>query len=651
MSDATSFLPDALANFHWLRPWALLLIPVALVCCYALWRRQSNQSQWQQVIAPELLPHLLQGPTGATARWPIYSLAGGLIIAAFALAGPSWEKLPQPVHQTQSAMVVLLDLSPSMMAQDIKPSRLVRARLKLIDLLQQRQEGLTALVVYAGEAHTVTPITDDADTIISLLPSLSPSVMPLSGSNTEMAVEKALQLLHDANLFRGELLIVTDGMTEEALQTVDDTIPSGIRLSILGVGTDDGAPIPLGNGGFAKDNSGNMVLAKLNRQPLAQLARNHSGRYTTLAADDSDLRALTQQSSWVNPGQTKSTEREFDSWLDRGPWLTLLLLPLMLLAFRRGWIVALLPLVMFPSEQAQAIEWQDLWQTPDQQAQKLLQQGDTSKAAETFENPNWKATANYKAGNYEQAAKLWAQENSASSHYNQGNAYAKAGKLQQAIDAYEKALTADPTLKDAKANQQLAENLLKQQQEQQQKQGSDSNQDSNQQDNDSDGQQKQSDNQQSSETNNQENSSGKNGSNESNSKPSDTDKNSGSSDQQGETQQPSSDKQPTPSEGEKPSDEKDTNINQDNQQGLSHREQQEHTEEAETASASEQLITDTDSGLSDEEKQAMEQWLRKIPDDPSGLMRNKFEYQYRERRKAYQEGTWQPPENNANQRW
>ncbi|MYM61850.1 VWA domain-containing protein [Pseudomaricurvus sp. HS19] len=646
-----------LNQFHWLRPLWLLLIPVAVLLTLWLLRHPQHGSHWKKIIDPALLPYLLQQGAGARQRWPVVLLGLALVLTSLALAGPAWEKLPQPIHKREDATVILLDLSPSMEAQDLQPSRLVRARLKLTDLLKQRREGVTALVVYAGEAHTVTPLTDDTATIINLLPALSPDVMPLRGSNTEMAVERGLQLLLDAGHTEGELLLVTDGVATDALDSVRRLLPSSVRLSILGVGTTEGAPIPLANGGFAKNHLGNMVLAKLNSTDLAELAVSSGGRFTPLTPDDRDLQLLSRKPTPLQ-SETRQLQREFDTWLDRGPWLLLPLLPLMLLAFRRGWLLALFPLMLFPGEPAQAGVWQDLWQTPDQQASELLQAGDNAAAAEKFERPDWKATAQYRAGNYAEAAKLLEQDHSAGGHYNRGNALAKSGDLPGALEAYDQALQLNPALEDAAANRQQVEALLQQQQQQQQQnqnsQGQQNDPQQNQQQSgdssqNQQGQESQDGQQQSS----QQSSSGQSSSGEQ-----------GDSRQQGEAGDEQQRQANSPGDAEEKSDGRkpESQAQEAGQQTEDNGEQQNASQAAgqpqdkqntgdESPQQGVEGMASEDDGLSDEERQTMEQMLRRIPDDPSGLLRNKFEYQYRQRRQAYQQGTWEPPENNAAQRW
>ncbi|MDH3997640.1 MAG: VWA domain-containing protein, partial [Desulfuromonadales bacterium] len=169
-----------MSEFHFLRPdWFWLLAP-ALLLLLLLWRRQLRSRSWQSVCDPQLLPHLLIGRSQRRSNWPLHMLLLALLLATTALAGPVWERQQVPLFRQDSALVLLLDLSLSMHAGDLKPDRLTRAKMKLHDILQQRREGQSALVVFAGDAFTVTPLTDDANTIIALLDSLEPGLMPVA---------------------------------------------------------------------------------------------------------------------------------------------------------------------------------------------------------------------------------------------------------------------------------------------------------------------------------------------------------------------------------------------------------------------------------------------------------------------------------------
>lgn len=642
------WLSELIQHFHFQRPWWLLGIPITALAIAVLWRRHASSSSWQQLIAPELLQHLMHGKTQHLSRAPLLGLGILWLLACLAIAGPSWEKIPQPIHKSEQALVVLLDLSPSMLAQDLKPSRLVRARLKLIDFLNQREEGLTALIAFAGESHVITPLTDDTRTITALVPALSPNVMPLAGSNPEMAVQQAVELLNDAGISRGELLLITDGVDTSAIGTIEQTLGSNHQLSILGVGTEAGAPIPISSGGFAKDKNGGMILARLNSGQLQQLSRTQNGQYRTLAATNTDIDALAQTPSILDDDNTREVNREFDLWLDRGPWLALLMLPLLLLGFRRGWLLSLL-LVTLPNPQpAMALEWQDLWQTGDQQGQVLLESGDASAAAQKFDDSQWAGSAHYQAGEYDDAIASFSEQDTAAAHYNRGNALAKSGRLEEALEAYQQALEQDADFPDAEHNQKIVEEALKEQQQKQKQQQDQSgdqgdSQDQSQQGSQSD--QHNGDNQPQSQKQQSKGQQSQEGQSESQ-------PNSENSQQQSDS---NSDKQSAEQQTEQNQDAKpDTQPSEDSAQQNQGQKSENDTEgEGENESPGQPQSLD-ESELTPEQKeqlQAMEQWLRKVPDDPSGLMRKKFEHQYNQRRLQYQQGTWEPPENNALERW
>ncbi|MEE8320761.1 MAG: VWA domain-containing protein, partial [Gammaproteobacteria bacterium] len=198
------------SQFHFLRPlWLLALIPLIIVIWMLAVRKLGSRS-WETVCDAELLPFILIGRSIQTRRWSLGLIGSCGLLAILSLAGPTWEQLPQPVFQSQSALVIALDLSRSMEASDIKPSRLERARFKIADLLKLRQEGQTALLVYAGEAFTVTPLTDDTKTIASQLPALTTLMMPAHGSDAGRALKKSEELLKQAGMGEGHILLVTD---------------------------------------------------------------------------------------------------------------------------------------------------------------------------------------------------------------------------------------------------------------------------------------------------------------------------------------------------------------------------------------------------------------------------------------------------------
>lgn len=592
-------MTEFLENFHFLRPlWLLAALPV-LPAAWLLYRRLQSGKAWSSVIAEQLLPHLLAGGRGGDIRrWPLLVLLSGWLIAVIALAGPSWERLPQPVERREDALVVLYDLSPSMLATDIAPSRLVRSRQKLLDLLETRTEGTTALVAYAGDAHVVSPLTDDLRTIANLMPALSPGMMPVQGSRPGPAVEQAVRLLRDSGLEHGQILLVTDGIHSgdgdeiaRALEGAD------YRLSVLGVGTEDGSPIPTADG-FLRDAEGNIVIAGMNRRPLERLAARHGGRYSDLKLGDQDIERVLSADPWNQETSQELAGRSVDTWQDRGYWLALLLVPVALGAFRRGWVLCLLALPL--AEPAQSQDWQDFFLNRDQRGQQLLQAGEAEAAAETFADPDWSAAANYRAGNYDQALQHYRQGDSADSWYNRGNSLARGGALQEAIAAYDKALEKSPGMEDAAFNKALLEQLLEQQEQQSQqdqRQQDQNQQDQNQQDQRQQGQQEQ--------------------------------QQQDSQNSQGQNQE------------RRPQDQQQAGAEQDRNEQRAREEQERQQQQAQQPR--ERAGEETDEGEQEqrtaeardpeeqEREMANEQWLRRIPDDPSGLLRRKFEYESRRR--------------------
>ena len=364
-----------LQDFHFLRPeWFYAVIP-ALLLFMLLRYRQSNVSNWDKAIAPELLTHLLETPSGTVSKNPFSLILIAWILAILALAGPVWEKKPQPVHEREDALIIILDLTRSMYATDVKPNRLVRARRKLVDLLGMRKEGVTGLVVFAGDAHAVSPLTDDTNTIIAMIPALTPQIMPAPGSELAPAIVRSIQLFHDAGVASGRILIITDDIRDVAeAQSVARSFRFSFPVSVLSVGTEEGAPIPTattsGNSGYLKDRAGNLVIPKVNLQSLQEFANVAGGRFSAMTLADEDLAYLLADDPLLENETFRELERDFDVWYEQGPWILLLLLPLASLAFRRGWIWCLPLMLILPPAPAEASLWDDLWQTRDQQAMK-----------------------------------------------------------------------------------------------------------------------------------------------------------------------------------------------------------------------------------------------------------------------------------------
>ena len=610
-----------ISDFHFIRPYYLLaLIPLVVFIVFAL-KNKLKQGDWNEVCDVELLPYILQQTPSKQSHWMLVTLSLVGLLAVIALAGPTWQRLDSPVFRNDAALIIALNLSQTMDAQDIKPSRVARARYKIADILRQRKDGLTALLVYSGDAFTVTPLTADVATIENQLNALETSIMPSSGNNTAAAIKLAVQLLQQGAQQQGDIFLITDGVGE---QDPDDLIKlvGHYNLSVLGVGTEQGAPVTLARGGFLKDSAGNIVLSSLPAGQLKSLANKGQGVYQQATLNDDDINALM---AGLNKASTADSKQQssgvIEQWQEQGIWLLWLLLPLAALSFRKGFLSLALLLVLPLPQTSYAVSWQDLWLNKNQQAQQAFQHEEFEQAAELFESPKWKAAAQYKAGQYQQAADSLKGIDTVEAHYNRGNALAKAGQLEAALDAYQQALTRHPNNEDAAINLKKVEEALKQQKDKQQ----DKNQQKGEQKSDKPSDDSQQDKQQQNEQSQNEQSQNEQSQNEQS-------QNEQSQNEQSQNEQ---------SQNEQSQNEQSQNEQSQNEQSQNEQEEQADTSEEGAAQAEpepsegvsdEQKEQAVQSATSEEQKQANEQWLKRIKDDPAGLLKRKFKYQYGQRR-------------------
>lgn len=580
---------------HFLRPeafWLLLLLPLAAVLVL---RPQRRSGAWARVIDPELLPYLV---SGAPRRRR--GLSGGglmllLLTAIIAIAGPSFRKIDVPVYQRADAVVIVLDLSASMLATDVQPSRYQRARQKILDLLAERSEGVTGLVAYAGDAHVVTPLTDDTRTIENLLPALRPEMMPIPGADATSALALGASLLGAAGVRNGRLLLITDDMPRFDPDDIRDTLSTaGASLAILGMGSASGAPIPLPDGGFLRDSEGEIVVPRLDSATLGRFAADLGGRYHEVTLDNRDIDTLLAPTA-LRADEDIALERQTDTWLDEGHWLVALLAVGVLPLFRRGVLALLLVAPLLTPAPAKASLLDDLFLRRDQQAAAALADGDADTAASLFTDPAWRGTAQLQAGDPEAAARSFAELEGADAAYNLGNARALAGDLKGALAAYDRSLEAAPDREDAIRNRELVQRLLEQQQQEQPSDEEEQEQQSGQDESsaqDSEGTQE--------------------GQDSTNSNPSD-----------GDTESPES----SAEDASDPTN-RDGQASDSSSEGSGSDPMQEALAEQLDDATNEQL-TRFDAAL--EKQQALEQWLRRVPDDPSGLLQRKFRYESNQR--------------------
>ncbi|WP_422416590.1 tetratricopeptide repeat protein [Pseudomonas sp. GZD-222] len=566
---------------QWLRPAWLIVLPLLAWLLFKLWHRQKRAGRWQMILPPHFHAVLLGGGNGRDSKLPWIALGLAWLLTVVALVGPSWQRLEETRQRPADPLVILLELTPQMLAEDVAPNRLEQARRKILDLLEHRRDSQTAIIVYAGSAHTLVPLSDDLATSRNLLEALEPSIMPQTGQRADLAVRKGLALLAQAGLGQGRLLLVGSSLSPQEREGISQALGrQGPSLLMLGIGTAEGAPVKQANGEFLKDDQGGILMPRLDSASLKAFLSSSGGRYRNARIDDLDLRGLRlfeNPKSLRDGGQTL----QLDSWADQGYWLLLPLLLLAACAGRRGWLFCL-PLLLVLPQPSYAFEFNDLWLRPDQQGQRLLEQQRPNEAAQHFEDRQWKGLALYEAGNYDAAARLFAQGNSAADHYNRGNALARSGELEAALDAYEQALERQPELQPALSNKALVEQVLQQRQAEQSKQP-----------------------EQPSEQNQQSDPSAQ------------SDASSTQNDQDPASEKPS----------QQPSDtHKDDNASEQAQNQASDADDDETTRPPQRP---------LDSTLDAEQRQALEQWLRQIPDNPAELLRRKFWYEQQQHQEPH----------------
>ncbi|CAM4392817.1 VWA domain-containing protein [Pseudoalteromonas ostreae] len=629
-------------DFEFIRPTVLwLLVPVCLVFTIAMIKHKKTSQG--ELIAAHLAKFVINTNNQKNTQ-PMWLIALFAVLAVIFSAGPSFEEKQVPVFQSKNARVIVMDMSLSMYSTDIAPSRLVQARFKALDMIKLFKEGDTALVAYAGTAYTISPLTNDAATLENLIPSLSPDIMPDKGSNVLAGLDAAKELLTQAGYLEGEIILVTDGIEQSEQQDISQfTDANPYRLNIYGIGTEQGAPIKLPEGGFLKDSYGQIVVPTINISMLNSLARNSGGKFATYQPSARDIQIFAPS---ANSEMLKNEKQSQALWrIDAGIYGLFILLPMMLWIFRRGAFAAAFLVVSFlPQHNAYAVELPSVFKNQDQRALDAYQQGEYEQAA-TADSSQLKGAALYQQGNFDAALAQFSQDKSATGLYNYGNALAKAGKLDEAIAAYQQAQTLQDDFTQAKENQALVEQLKNQQQQQQNQQGQDGEQNQDQDQKSQDGEQGQDqqnkDKSQQGEQPNQDQQSQQGDESEQSDeqqtddkqqdgKPSDqqTDK---QNDPQMEAEPQQGDKTDEQQQQDAQTEPKDDSANDDKQpQPQMTPEQQQQAEEA----AKRQAMQAQTAELTNEEKekaQQLSQLLRKVPDDPAILLRNKMQLEAQKR--------------------
>ncbi|MCK5857265.1 MAG: VWA domain-containing protein [Bacteroidales bacterium] len=448
-------------EFHFLRPDFLwLLIPAILIFVIGMFLLQEN-IKWQKIISPHLRKYMITEGSGMKRFLMHLALFLTISLAIIGLSGPTWKKIELPGKVLETPLVILLDLSQSMMAVDIQPNRLERAKFKINDLITEKPGARIALVGFAGTAHTIIPLTSDYKIINTHVKSLSPKIMPFAGSDLEAALILA-DTITAVTTAPGTVLVFSDDFDNNSFELLQKYVSnSKNKLIIVPMNTANGSKIPIPNtkSSYFKNTKGEYVISQLKPVIINKLKSIEGITVSHLTLDNSDMELLAKNISKNLEFKEKDKEKE-DDWEDYGLWFILPFIALVLFWFRKGWVLfSVLFVFSFSScqnnEKEAKSKFIDLWLTKDYQAQQLYNSEQYQQAGKTYNSNIRSGIAWYKSGDYEKAIEEFEKDTSAMATYNLGLAYYQNGDYAASAMAFGIAAELDNSLKEKASNNQL----------------------------------------------------------------------------------------------------------------------------------------------------------------------------------------------------
>ncbi|RKF20361.1 VWA domain-containing protein [Alginatibacterium sediminis] len=439
---------EIIKQFHFLRPLFLWLLVPVLVFIYINWRSTEKQQDWMNVLPAHLVSVLRVGESGWSKQLPLKLGLLACFIFIFIIAGPAWHKQASPFGEDAANMIIVVDVSESMLQKDVAPNRLLRAKQKILDILDLRKTGQTGLIVFSGSAHIAMPLTKDQQVFSPLLESISPKVMPREGKFAQYTVPLIENMLKEITS-PSTILLLTDGVNEASSMAFSNYLSnSPNQLLILGIGNEKvQADIPY------------------EYQTLKKLASDTGGAFRSISADNDDVEWVVKKAEYNMLISADNTM----PWVDSGYPLTFLVALVFLSWFRKGFLVKWCLIIGFTSismapAPVQAAQWNfmDLWLTADQQGQLLFEKQQYSEAANTFETTSWKAASYYLAGEYDLAQNYFLREDSLSAKFGAAAALAHQREYVAARAMYQEIVSADPEFPGAQQNAELMQSIIDQ---------------------------------------------------------------------------------------------------------------------------------------------------------------------------------------------
>jgi len=476
--------------------WAMPLFVFVLMVRHR--RRQRALGQFaEQNLLKKLTPDDHKGKRFLKALLLLFAL--GILI--FALAGPRWGSQYQEVSHKGVDVMMLVDVSRSMMVQDVKPNRLERATREIIDFLKVVEGDRVGLTAFAGVAFVQCPLTLDYAALEMFLSALEPGIIPVPGTDLGTAIETGLSAFDDGTETDKVMLLITDGEDNEnhGLEAARKAASQDIKIFVFGIGEPSGGPIPAGNdqGGFKKDKSGNLVLSKLDEKTLQGIAMETGGGYVRSIAGDLDLDILyfdgikqKTKAQTLKSGKIKVYEEHFNLFVLAA--FLLLLFEELLDGKRRSHAkrkhVFFIMFLVFGLSPWLCLNTVEASETPDE----LYRQGRYEEAEQAYSQYDMdhpkdirfrynRGCAAFQNGQYEEATAAFSsvikrtelEDVRFKAAFNLGNTAFKQGDYSSAALYYKQALADLPASEDARYNLELSLRALKKEKEKSEKDPSD----------------------------------------------------------------------------------------------------------------------------------------------------------------------------------